>query len=251
MHLSQWPRLPPPLRLSAGGEGAIPIETIATTETATPAEATSKAQTATTVLLLVGWVPVPTRELSALPHPFPARTLWLRGNPREHRSSAAAPTLPNRSPLPLVGWAPVPTRKLQSSAVMYVDGQVIQIGGLGIWGEGIATDINNAGKVVGASFEFGGERNAFLYSGGVMQNLNTLVEPGWRLTEAMAINDQDQILALHYGPAGNLQYVLLTPFDAAVSPVPELRQYLVLLLGLALFGNFINRQGLARASIKP
>jgi probable HAF family extracellular repeat protein len=136
-------------------------------------------------------------------------------------------------------------------AVMYVDGQVIQIGGSAAWANSAAFGINNAGKVVGATEEFGGGLFPFLYSGGVMQNLSTMVEPGWDLSQAFAINDRDQILAVGYSPEGIYQYVLLTPDGASISLVPEPGQYIVLLLGLALLGFSINRQGLVRASIKP
>jgi probable HAF family extracellular repeat protein len=56
--------------------------------------------------------------------------------------------------------------------------------------------INNNGQVVGKSKIPGGSTHAFLYSGGVMLDLNSLVNlPGVNLYTAYGINDRGQILA--------------------------------------------------------
>jgi len=57
-----------------------------------------------------------------------------------------------------------------------------------------AYGINNAGSVVGYA-SLGGVDHAFLYSGGIMFDLNLLVSnlTGWELTAAYAINDSGQI----------------------------------------------------------
>lgn len=62
-----------------------------------------------------------------------------------------------------------------------------------------ANDINNAGQVVGFSDLSNSDfanRHAFLYSGGAMQDLNTLIpaNSGWTLESASAINDLGQIV---------------------------------------------------------
>ena len=57
-----------------------------------------------------------------------------------------------------------------------------------------AYGINNAGSVVGYA-SLGGVDHAFLYSGGIMFDLNLVVSSlaGWELTAAYAINDSGQI----------------------------------------------------------
>ncbi len=63
--------------------------------------------------------------------------------------------------------------------------------------DSFAYGINDAGQVVGYSFmgEQGPER-AYLWSAGVMTDLNDLIPPdsGWVLDEAYAINDAGQIV---------------------------------------------------------
>jgi len=56
-----------------------------------------------------------------------------------------------------------------------------------------ALGINNSGQVVGYS-----NGRPFLYNGGVMTNLNDLIDQasGWTLNEANAINDSGQIVGI-------------------------------------------------------
>jgi probable HAF family extracellular repeat protein len=59
-----------------------------------------------------------------------------------------------------------------------------------------AYDVNNLGQVVGYSYLAGFDvTHAFLYSGGIMRDLNSLIagDSGWILTEAYGINDAGQI----------------------------------------------------------
>jgi probable HAF family extracellular repeat protein len=60
----------------------------------------------------------------------------------------------------------------------------------------IAWGINNADQVVGSSEGEGVVTHPFLYSGGVMRDLNTLIPPnsGWELIEALKINDKGHIV---------------------------------------------------------
>jgi probable HAF family extracellular repeat protein len=142
-----------------------------------------------------------------------------------------------------------------SVAVMYKDGAIIELGNPslpcngGCWDGSAASSINNAGKVVGYTTEFNGQwLEPFLFTDGVMHNLNTMIAPGWDLSFALAINDNDQILALGYSPDSVYQYVLLTPTGAnlsagpGISPVPEPRQAASLLAGVVLLGFFAGRQ---------
>ncbi|MBW4597893.1 MAG: DUF3466 family protein [Brasilonema angustatum HA4187-MV1] len=92
----------------------------------------------------------------------------------------------------------------------------------------VALDINNNGQVIGFS---GSNPNfysnsgigirAFLYSDGILQDLNSLIsrDSGFTITQARAINDQGQIV----GAAtfnGQLRAVVLTP-ESVSTPVPE------------------------------
>lgn len=91
------------------------------------------------------------------------------------------------------------------------DDEVVDLGTLG-GPESSATDVNNHGQIVGWSLNAGGERRAFLYTNGVMVDLNTLLEPesGWVLLSANAINDAGQIAGEgQFG--GDVRAFLLTP----------------------------------------
>ena len=54
---------------------------------------------------------------------------------------------------------------------------------------------NNAGQVVGNAVNSSNQSVAFVYSGGVLYDLNTLIPPntGWRLDNGWKINDSGQI----------------------------------------------------------
>jgi probable HAF family extracellular repeat protein len=78
----------------------------------------------------------------------------------------------------------------------------------------VAWDINEVGQVVGYSTTSSGEEHAFLYSGGQMVDLNSLIpsDSGWTLVDARAINDGGQIVGWgDYGGYGILRAFLLTP----------------------------------------
>ncbi len=72
-----------------------------------------------------------------------------------------------------------------------------------------ASDINNKSQVVGYS----GDR-AFLYTDGVMQDLNTLIDKnlGLTLSGATAINDKGQIVGFGINNRKQRSAFLLTPF---------------------------------------
>jgi probable HAF family extracellular repeat protein len=82
-----------------------------------------------------------------------------------------------------------------------------------------ALDINNAGVAVGWAEIADGTRHAFLYAGGVLYDLNTLIPPDsdWDLREANAINDNWQIAG--YGVHnGQDRAFLLSPNFADLPP---------------------------------
>jgi probable HAF family extracellular repeat protein len=91
----------------------------------------------------------------------------------------------------------------------------------------LAYGINNLGQVVGYADTRSGD-HAFLYNGGTMVDLNTLLaptNPGWDLASAQAINDTGQIVGYGYNPSGQFDAFLLTP-----APEPAT-------LGLLTFGS--------------
>lgn len=63
---------------------------------------------------------------------------------------------------------------------------------------GIAYAINSVGDVVGRATTAAEETRAFLYSGGILFDLNDLLPPGsgWVLTEANDINDEGEVVGI-------------------------------------------------------
>ena len=103
----------------------------------------------------------------------------------------------------------------------------------GTWS--VASAINGKGQVVGVSVSDQGWEHAFLYSNGVMKDLNNLIPPNSTVTlsEARAINDLGQIVV-----GGNNRSWLLTPSNLPAptpppfpEPVPE--PSMVAVFGLA------------------
>jgi len=84
----------------------------------------------------------------------------------------------------------------------------------GLVGNGVGFGINNAGDVVGYSQTAAGY-HAFLYAGGLMNDLNSFLGFGtcWKLQTATAISDSGHIAGMGY-PASDPYYLhgfLLTP----------------------------------------
>jgi probable HAF family extracellular repeat protein len=79
----------------------------------------------------------------------------------------------------------------------------------------VARGINNNGQIVGESYTVVGPagEHAFLYSGGVMRDLNALVpsNSGWTLQEASAISNTGLIVGDGLNPNGQADAFLLTP----------------------------------------
>jgi len=79
-----------------------------------------------------------------------------------------------------------------------------------------ATGINVRGQVVGwASLVGDTETHPFLYTGGAMHDLNDLLlaSSGWKLTDAIGINNAGQISGTGINPNGEMHAYLLTPIE--------------------------------------
>ena len=99
-----------------------------------------------------------------------------------------------------------------------------------------ASDINHSGQIVGGStFTPDDEGVAVIWDNGQIYDLNSfldasLVQEGWVLAGANAINDSGQILAFMVNTQlGGGRNALLTP-------VPEPETYAMLVAGLGLLG---------------
>jgi probable HAF family extracellular repeat protein len=104
--------------------------------------------------------------------------------------------------------------------------EMIDLGTLAGNTSSIGLSINSSGQVTGYSFGPGQiYQYAFLYSGGKMINLNTLIpaSSGWTLMAAFGINDSGQITGYGPNPSGVIHAFLLTP-------VPTIA-YLISLVG--------------------
>ena len=98
-------------------------------------------------------------------------------------------------------------------AFLYAGGTTHDLGTLLGTSNSSGEAINGNGQIVGSSGNV-----AFLYSDGVMKDLNSLIAPssGWILWDAVGINDLGQIIGMGKGPNESTSFFLLTPI-----PVPE------------------------------
>jgi len=104
------------------------------------------------------------------------------------------------------GWS------VEQACLFPGDGTVSILGHLG-GGASFAYGIDDTGQVVGYSLTASAQNHAFLYSGGVMTDLNDLIDPGsgWTLVEARALNDSGQIVGYMSHPNSQAHAYLLTP----------------------------------------
>jgi len=98
-------------------------------------------------------------------------------------------------------------------AFLEAEGQRTPLGTLG-GSFSIAHDINNRGEVVGGSLTEGDENfHGFVYRDNGLHDLNELLEPeakGWELIQALAINNQGEIVGIG-SQSGQDRIVLLRP----------------------------------------
>jgi len=90
--------------------------------------------------------------------------------------------------------------------------------------EAYATDINDAGVVVGLMRTSGAASpyHAWIYVNGVVTNLNSLIQPGSGLhvAYANAINNNGEIAGVAFDAQGRAHGVLLTPCSSSCDPPP-------------------------------
>jgi probable HAF family extracellular repeat protein len=145
----------------------------------------------------------------------------------------------------VVGFASLPNG--YQHAFSATDALMIDLGTLG-GGSSYAYGINDSGAIVGDSWLASGDNpHAFVYTGGLLQDLNSLVGngSGWELLAAYGINDSGQITGEGLFN-GNPSVFLLNPIDppatslaASVRPIPE--PSTVAMLGLVLGYALIRR----------
>lgn len=117
-------------------------------------------------------------------------------------------------------------------AFLWEHGSLLALGSLTPDRNSWANDINNLGQVVGGAVTGVGS-HAFLYAGGVMTDLNALIDPasGWVVEDASGINDLGQIAGT--ACKGDTCYAVRLDLVAAV---PEPASVALLPLGLAMLG---------------
>jgi probable HAF family extracellular repeat protein len=74
------------------------------------------------------------------------------------------------------------------------------------------SSINNKGQIVGVVSGYEGPIYGFIYTGGVMTDLNTLIDPasGWTVIRANGINNSGQIIAIGENSLARQHALLLT-----------------------------------------
>ncbi len=120
----------------------------------------------------------------------------------------------------VAGWGLIPDDKAPfglTRAFLWTSGQMVDLGVLPDRLRSGASDMNDAGQIVGRSWDVGGNPNighSFIWQNGLMHNVNDLIAPeeDVSVTSAVAINDAGQIAAQESGTSDS---VLLSPI-----PVP-------------------------------
>jgi len=96
----------------------------------------------------------------------------------------------------------------------YSGGAIHDLGTFGGNNSGAGSAPNASGDFVGWAEVPGGISHGFLYTGGIMKDLNGILDAsgaGWTLSVASAINDSSWITGYGIAPGGNTRGFLLTP----------------------------------------
>jgi probable HAF family extracellular repeat protein len=123
----------------------------------------------------------------------------------------------------VVGYAFRLQQGFVDHAFLYDGTQMYDLGTLPGQLQSEALGINSFGQVVGWSGKgagFSTKSHAFLYTDGVMTDLNTLIpaDSGWKLMQATAINDAGQIVGYGINADNATHAFLLTPSDFGAAP---------------------------------
>lgn len=119
-------------------------------------------------------------------------------------------------------------------AFLYSHGVMTDLGTLPNSQNTFANAINDSGQVVGDTRTINySDGSAFLYGNGEFSDLNTLIaaDSGWKLLQAMDINNQGQIVGSGVNRLGQIHAFLLTP---SAVPVPD--TFWLFSSALAVFG---------------
>lgn len=118
------------------------------------------------------------------------------------------------------GYASAPSSSMWRAARWSASGAITDLGTLGGM-VSAAYGINDNGDIVGWSTDSANQSRAFLYSNGVMVDLNTLLPAGsgWTLTHAYAINDAGVIVGAGILD-GRMRAFRLTPAEAGDETAP-------------------------------
>jgi probable HAF family extracellular repeat protein len=123
----------------------------------------------------------------------------------------------------IVGWLYNSRSSVQGRAFIYRDGKMEDLGTLPDASQpekkdpySMARAIDEHGRVVGQSWDAGGQNRAFLWEDGVMKDLNTLIpaDPSLKLLDAYAISESGKIVGSAI-KGGLVRPFVLTPNDAS------------------------------------
>lgn len=163
---------------------------------------------------------------ATFPDGYPRPAIWSVGLGSVDLVASSGEARDINDSLQVVGWTGnIASGSSQAFVWDFANGlRPLDHGGLGY---SRANAINASGVVVGRS---GGGALVWDPSTG-MHILNSLIDPGsgWRLDEAIDINDHGQIVGTGINPQGITRAFLLTP-------VPEPETYIMMLSGLGLLG---------------
>jgi probable HAF family extracellular repeat protein len=125
-----------------------------------------------------------------------------------------------------------------TQALLYANNMMTRLGTL-CGDQSTAFGISNSDQVVGSADVAGDlSMHGFLYSGGAMLDLNSLIDPasGWTINDARDINDSQQIAAI--GCKGSVCHALRLDL---ITAVPESGSWAMILAGLALLAGASHR----------
>ena len=141
----------------------------------------------------------------------------------------------------VVGCSTFAPDSYESHAFLYSGGNMIDLGTLGGTGSS-ANSINASGQIVGAAYTRAQTQDAFLWSDGVMHDLNALMDPcgsGYTVIAATCIADDGIIAGQAVTPNSELHAVVLTP-NAGIKGSVCLQDYVGHIAGVPIRVEFRN-----------